>query len=95
MNFVVITEVAMVAIFPNVAGVAIEKRVVTAAIRELDTSVASLRHCGLGLKNWSQCEHCKKQSDERKNRLCVKVNAHISASSLYTADRGTRPLLHF
>jgi len=71
----VVAKVAMVAIFPNFAGVAIEERVVTPAIRELDADVASLRHCGLGLKNWFQCEHRKKQSDEREDRLCVKVNA--------------------
>jgi len=73
----------MVAIFPNVASVGIEERVVTPAKRELDTGVVSLRHCGLGLKNWFQCEHREKQSDEREDRLCVKVNAHVSASNLF------------
>jgi hypothetical protein len=76
----------MVAIFPNVASVAIEERVVTPAIRELDTGVASLRHGGLGAENWPQCEHRKKQSDESQDRLCVKVNAHVSASNLFTAE---------
>jgi hypothetical protein len=46
----------------------------------LDTGVASLRQGGLGLKDWFQCEHRKKQSDEREDRLRVKVNAHVSAS---------------
>lgn len=32
MNFVVVAKVAMVAIFPNVAGVGIEERVVTPAV---------------------------------------------------------------
>jgi hypothetical protein len=85
----------MVAIFPNVASVAIEERVITPAVRELDTGVASLRHCGLWLENGFQCEHRKKQSDERQYRLCVKVNAHMSASNLFTADRGTRQIQHF
>jgi hypothetical protein len=75
-DFVVAAKVAMVAIFPNVAGVGVEERVVSAAVRELDTGVASLSQGGLGLKDWFQCEHRKKQSDERKDRLCVKVNAH-------------------
>jgi hypothetical protein len=91
----VVAEVAVVAIFPNVASVGIEERVVTPAIRELDTGVTSLRHCGLGLKNWFQCEHRKKQHDEREDRLCVKVNAHVSASNLLTAFRGTRRIQHF
>jgi uncharacterized protein (DUF1810 family) len=60
MDSVVIAKVAMVAIFPNVASVGIEERVVAAAIRELDTGEVSLRHYGLGLKNWFQCEHRKK-----------------------------------
>jgi hypothetical protein len=95
MDFVVVAKVAMVAIFPNVASVGIEERVVTAAIRELDTGEVSLRHYGLGLKNWFQCEHRKEQNDEREDRLCVKVNAHVSASNLFTAFRGTRPIQHF
>jgi hypothetical protein len=94
-DLIVVAKVAMVAIFPNVASVAIEERVVTPAVRELDTGVASLRHCGLGLKNWFQCEHRKKQSDDRKDRLCVKVNAHVSVSNLFSADRGTRQIQHF
>jgi hypothetical protein len=35
MDSVVVAKVAMVAIFPNVASVGIEERVVTRAIREL------------------------------------------------------------
>jgi len=85
----------MVAILPNVASAAIEERVGTPAVRELDTGVASLRHGSLGLKEWFGCEHRKKQSDERQYRLCVRVNAHMSASNLFTADRGTRQIQHF
>jgi hypothetical protein len=44
-----VAKVAMVAIFQNVDSVGIEKRVVTPAMRELDTGVTMLRHCGLGL----------------------------------------------
>jgi hypothetical protein len=76
----------MVAIFPNFASIGIEERVVTGAIRELDTGEVSLRHDAMGLKNWFQCEHREKQSDEREDRLCVKVNAHVSASNLFSAD---------
>ena len=54
MDFVVVAEVAVVAILPNVASVGIEERVVTPAIRELDAGVGSLRHGGLGLKDWFQ-----------------------------------------
>jgi len=95
MDSVVVAEVAMVAIFPNVASVGVEERVVAAAIRELDTGEVSLRHYGLGMKNWLQCEHRKKQDNEREDRLCVKVNAHVSASNLFTAFRGTRQIVHF
>jgi hypothetical protein len=95
MDSVVVAEVAMVAIFPNVASVGVEERVVAAAIRELDTGEVSLRHYGLGMKNWLEYEHRKEQSDERENRLCVEVNAHVSASNLFTAFRGTRPIQHF
>jgi hypothetical protein len=94
MDSVVIAKVAMVAIFPNVASVGIEERVVAAAIRELDTGEVSLRHYGLGMKNWLEYEHRKEQSDERENRLCVKINAHVSAPNLFTAFRGTRPIEH-
>jgi hypothetical protein len=83
-----VAEVAMVAIFPNVAGVGIEERVVPSAVGELDTGVASLRHSGLGLKERFQGEHREKQSDDRKDRFRVKVNAHVSASSLFSAVRG-------
>jgi hypothetical protein len=95
MDSIVVAEVAMVAIFPNVASVGVEERVVTAAIRELDTGEVSLRHYGLGLKKWFQREHRKKQNDEREDRLCVKVNAHVNASNLFTAFCGTRPIQHF
>ena len=50
MDFVVVAKVAIVAIFPNVATSGIEERVVTPAIRELDTGEVSLRQGGLGLK---------------------------------------------
>jgi hypothetical protein len=82
-DFVVLAKVAIVAIFPNVPAAGIEERVVTPAVRELDTAEVSLRHGGLGLKYWSQYEHRKKQGDEREDRLCVKVNAHVSASHLF------------
>jgi hypothetical protein len=88
-DFVVIAKVAVIAIFPNVAGVGVEKRVITSAVRELDASVASLRHDGLGLNEWFQGEHREKQSDDRKDRLCIKVNAHVSASNQFSADCGT------
>jgi hypothetical protein len=84
----VVAEVAVIAIFPNVASVGIEERVIAPAIRELDTNVASLRHGGLGLKNWFQREHRKKQSDEREDRLGVKVNAHMSASNRFPRFAG-------
>jgi hypothetical protein len=77
MHFVVLAKLAFVAIFPNVATAGIEERVVTPAIRELDTAVGSVRHGGLGLKDWSQYAHRKKQSDECEDRLRVKVNAHV------------------
>jgi hypothetical protein len=79
-DFVVLAKVAIVAILPNVATAGIEEGVVTPAIRELDTAVVSLRHGALGLKDWVQCDHRKKQSDEREDHLRVKVNAHVSAS---------------
>jgi hypothetical protein len=83
MDFVMVAEVAMIAILPNVASVRIEERVIAPAVRELDTGVASLRHGGLGLKEWFQGEHRQKQSDDREDRLCVKVNAHVSASKVF------------
>jgi hypothetical protein len=82
MDFVMVAKVAIVAIFPNVASVGIEERVVTPAVRELDTGVASLRHGGLRLKDWFQYEHRKKQSDDGDDCLCIKVNTHVSASIL-------------
>ncbi|MGO9263230.1 MAG: hypothetical protein ACLQU1_44165 [Bryobacteraceae bacterium] len=78
MDFVVVAKVAVVAILPNVASVGIEERVVTPAIRELDSGEVSLRHGGLGLSDWLQYDHRKKQSDEREDRLSVKVNVHVS-----------------
>jgi hypothetical protein len=72
----VLAKFAIVAIFPNVATAAIEERVVTPAIRELETDVLSLGHGGLGLKDWFHYDHRKKQSDECEDRL----NAHVSAS---------------
>jgi hypothetical protein len=80
MDFVVLVKLAVVAIFPYVAAAGIEERVVTAAIRELDTYVLSLRHGGLGLKDWLQYDYRKKQSDECEDRLRVKINAHVSGS---------------
>jgi hypothetical protein len=81
MDFVMLAKVAIFGIFPNIATAGIEERVVTPAIRELDMAEVFLRHNGLGLKDWFQCDHCKKQSDDREDRLCVKVNAHVSASN--------------
>jgi hypothetical protein len=78
----------MVAVFPDVAGIGIEKRVVTAAIRELDTGVASLGHDGLGLKDWFQGDHRKKQSDERKDRFSVKANPHVKRLQSVPAGGG-------
>src|SRR5579872_7495582 len=69
-DFVVLFEVAIVAIFPNVATAGIEERVVTLAIRELDVAVVSISHDGLWLKDWFQCECRKKQSNDREDRLC-------------------------
>jgi hypothetical protein len=46
MGSVVVAKVAMVGIFPNVASVGVEERMVTRAIRELDTGEVSLRHDG-------------------------------------------------
>jgi hypothetical protein len=80
MDFVVLAKFAIVAIFPNVATAAIEERVVTPAIRELETDVLSLGHGGLRLKDWFHYDHRKKQSDECEDRLRVKVNARVSAS---------------
>jgi hypothetical protein len=71
MDFVVVAKVAMVAIFPNVASVAVEERVVTPAIRELNTGEASIRQGGLGLKDWFHYDHRQKQNDERENHLCI------------------------
>ena len=72
MDFVVLAKLAIVAIFPNVAAAGIEERVVTPAIRELESRVLSLRHSGLGLKDWFHYDHRKKQNDECEDRLRVK-----------------------
>jgi hypothetical protein len=82
-----LAKVAIVAIFPNVAATGIEERVVPPAIRELDMVEDSLRHDSLGLKDWFQCDHRKKQSDEREDRLRVKVNAHASSPSGFVHSR--------
>jgi hypothetical protein len=82
MDFVMIAKVAMVAIFPNVASIDIEKRMVTAAIRELDTGKGARCLGGLRLENRLQDDHRKKQGDQRKDRFCVKVNAHVATSNL-------------
>ena len=80
MDSVVVAEVAMVAIFPNVASVGIEERVVTPAIGELDTGVVSLRHDGLGLKGWFQCDHQRSRAMSVKIVFVKKVERHVSAS---------------
>jgi hypothetical protein len=80
MDFVVLAELAIVAIFPDVAAAGIEERVVSPAIGELDTDVLSVGHGGLRLKEWFQYDHREKQSDDCKNRLRVTVNAHASTS---------------
>src|ERR1035438_794299 len=82
MDFVVLFKLAIVAIFPNVATAGIEERVVPSAIRELDAAVASIRHGGLGLNDWFQYAHRKKQSDECEDHLRIKVNAHVRPPSL-------------
>jgi hypothetical protein len=79
-DLVVLTELSIVAVFPNIAAAGIEERVVTAAIRELDAYVLSLGHGGLRLKDWFQYNDRKKQSDECEDRLRVKINAHVSGS---------------
>lgn len=83
MDFVVLFKAAIVAIFPNVTSAGIEERVVTAAIRELDTREGPVRHGALGLKDWFQYDHRKKQGDEREDRLGIQVNAHVSVSNLF------------
>jgi hypothetical protein len=83
MDSIVLAKVAVVAIFPNVATAGIEKRVVTPAIRELDTAEVSVRQGGLGLKDWFHYNHCKKQRDDREDRLGIEVNAHVSDSNLF------------
>jgi len=83
MDSVVLFKVAIVAIFPNIATAGIEERVVPPAVRELDTAVGPVRHGGLGLKDWFQYDHRKKQSDEREDHLRVKVNAHVRPPICY------------
>jgi hypothetical protein len=58
-HFVVLVKTAIFAIFPNVAATGIEESVVAPAIRELDASEVSIRHGGLGLKDWLECDHRK------------------------------------
>jgi hypothetical protein len=82
MDFVMVAKVAMVAIFPNVASVGIEKRMVTGAIRELDTGKSARCLGGLRLENRLQGERGKKQGDQREDRFCVKVNSHVGTSNL-------------
>jgi hypothetical protein len=94
LDFVVVAKVATVAIFPNLATAGIEERVVPPAIRELDSGEVSLRHGGLGLKDRFQCDHGKKQCDEREDRLGVKVNTHVSISK-FSAGCGTSQIGHF
>ncbi len=77
MDFVMLFKVALVAIFPNVATPGIEERVVTPAIRELDTAVASVRHGGLGLKDWFQYDHCKKQSGSLVSGSVLRSNVTV------------------
>ena len=95
MDFVVVAKVAMIAIFPNVARVGVEERMVPPAIRELDTSEASLRHGGLGLKDWFHYDHRKKQSYKRENRLCVKGQCACKCLPFVSADFRTRRVQHF
>jgi hypothetical protein len=80
MDFVVLAELPIVAIFPNVATAAIEERVVTPAIGELDPGVLTVGHGGLGLKERFQYDYQKKQSDDGEDGLRVTVNAHASVS---------------
>jgi hypothetical protein len=80
MDFVVLAKLAIVAIFPNVAAAGIKERVITTAIRELDTDVLSLGHGGLRLKELFQYDYRKKQSDDGEDGLRVKVDAHVSGS---------------
>ena len=75
-------EVAIIAIFPNVATAGIEQCVVSPAIRELHTAEGSVRHGGLGLKDWFQYVHCEKQSDECEDRLRVKINTYVRPPNL-------------
>jgi hypothetical protein len=79
MDFVVLAEVAVFVIFPNVARAGIEERVVTPAIRKLDRGVlmVAVRNGGLRLKDWFRHDYRKKQSDDCEDRLRVKVNAHV------------------
>src|ERR1700693_3302746 len=95
MDFVMVTKVSMVAVFPNVASVDIEKRVVTAAIRELDTGKGTGCPGGLRLEKWLQGEHRKKQGDQREDRFCVEVNAHVAASNLSPQFSGMAQRKHF
>jgi hypothetical protein len=88
MDSVVLSKVAVVAIFPNVATAGVEERVVTPAIRELDSGEVSVRQGSLGLKDWFHYDHGKKQSDDCEDRFQIKVNAHMSSSSLFWQNSG-------
>jgi len=77
---VVLAEVAIVVMYPNIARAGIEERGFTVAIRELDTAEVSRRLGGRGLKDWFHCDQRKNQKDEREDRFRVKVNTHVSAS---------------
>src|SRR5580704_12422682 len=80
MDFVVVAKIAVVAIFPNVASVGIEERVVSPAIGELNTGESSVCYCSLGLNDRLQNHHRKQQSDDCDDRLGVKITTHVSVS---------------
>jgi hypothetical protein len=92
MDFVVVAKVAMVAVFPKVASVGIEERVVTRAIGKLDTGEATIRHGSLWLKDRSQQDQRKKYSDDCEDRLRINVNAHVSASYFLSQISGRQNL---
>ena len=86
MDFVMLFEVAIIPIFPNVATAGIEECVGPPAIRELDIAVGSVRHGGLGLKDGFQYVHREKQSDQCKDRLRVKSMRMLGLQFVGTAD---------
>jgi hypothetical protein len=77
LDLIVLAKVAIVAIFPDVTTARIEERVVPPTVRELEMVEDSSSHDGLGWKDGLQCDHRKKQRDEREDRLRVKVRAHV------------------